>query len=41
VDEVVRVDACLDAAAEQIAVPTSHVGMGLDARVWRVLAERL
>ncbi|HMJ32794.1 MAG TPA: hypothetical protein VK501_02665 [Baekduia sp.] len=40
-DEVVRIDACLDPAAEQIPVPTSHVGMGLDARVWRVLAARL
>jgi hypothetical protein len=40
-DEVVRADSCLDPAAEQIAVTTSHVGMGLDARVWRELAARL
>ena len=41
VDEIVLVDACLDPQAEQIAIPTTHVGMGVDARVWRVLAERL
>jgi triacylglycerol lipase len=40
-DEVVRVDACLDPAAEQLSIPTSHVGMALDARVWRALAQRL
>jgi pimeloyl-ACP methyl ester carboxylesterase len=40
-DEVVRVDACLDPGAEQVVVRTSHVGMGVDAGVWRVLAGRL
>jgi pimeloyl-ACP methyl ester carboxylesterase len=40
-DEVVRVEACLDPWAEQVAISTSHVGMGVDARVWRALAERL
>jgi triacylglycerol lipase len=37
-DEVVRPDACTDAAAENVEVVTSHVGMGLDAGVWRLLA---
>jgi triacylglycerol lipase len=41
VDEVVQVDACLDPQAERIAIRTTHVGMGVDARVWRALAERL
>jgi pimeloyl-ACP methyl ester carboxylesterase len=40
-DEIVRVEACLDPDAEQIAIPTTHVGMGVDARVWRALGERL
>jgi pimeloyl-ACP methyl ester carboxylesterase len=40
-DEVVRPAACLDPAAEQIEVGTTHVGMGLDAGVWRALAVRL
>ena len=41
VDEVVRVEACLDPDAEQIAIRTTHVGMGVDARVWQALAQRL
>jgi triacylglycerol lipase len=40
-DEVVRPAACLDPGAEQIEVGTTHVGMGIDAGVWRVLAARL
>lgn len=40
-DEVVRPDACGDPAAEQVDVATTHVGMGLDAGVWRALSVRL
>lgn len=40
-DEVVRWRACLDGAAEQIEVNTSHVGMGMDRRVWTTLAAEL
>jgi triacylglycerol lipase len=40
-DEVVRPAACTDAAAETVALPTTHVGMGLDAGVWRALAARI
>ncbi|MBI5107008.1 MAG: alpha/beta hydrolase [Solirubrobacterales bacterium] len=40
-DEVVRWQACLDPAAEQVEVATSHLGMGLDAAVWRAVAARL
>lgn len=37
-DEVVRWEACLDPAAEQIEVDCSHVGMGMDRGVWTSLA---
>ena len=40
-DEVVRPAACADPAAETVDVATTHVGMGLDAGVWRALAARL
>lgn len=40
-DEIVQPAACLDPAAEQIEVGTTHLGMGLDAGAWRVLAARL
>lgn len=37
-DEIVKWEACLDPAAEAIEVDTTHVGMGFDAGVWRMLA---
>jgi len=40
-DEIVRWLACLDPAAEQIEVHTSHVGMGMAREVWSELAARL
>ena len=40
-DEVVRWPACLDPAAEQIEVHTSHVGMGMAREVWSELAATL
>jgi pimeloyl-ACP methyl ester carboxylesterase len=40
-DEVVRPAACIDPDAENVEVATTHVGMGLDAGVWRALAVRL
>jgi hypothetical protein len=40
-DEVVRPDACTDPAADNVEVATTHVGMGLDAGVWRALTARL
>jgi pimeloyl-ACP methyl ester carboxylesterase len=40
-DEIVRPAACADPAAEHVEVSTTHVGMGLDAGVWRALAARL
>jgi len=40
-DEVVATDACVDPASEVIDVATTHVGMGVDAGVWRALAARL
>jgi pimeloyl-ACP methyl ester carboxylesterase len=40
-DEVVRPAACTDPAADNVEVATTHVGMGLDAGVWRALAARL
>jgi len=40
-DEVVRWPACLDPAAEQIEVHTSHVGMGMAREVWSTLAAEL
>jgi triacylglycerol lipase len=40
-DEVVLPSACTDPAADNVEVATTHVGMGLDAGVWRALAARL
>lgn len=40
-DEVVRWEACLDPAAEQIQVDVSHIGMGMAREVWDALAEAL
>jgi hypothetical protein len=37
-DEIVRWEACLDPAAVQVEVSTSHVGMGLAREVWTQLA---
>lgn len=40
-DTVVKYEACLDHAAEQIEVHSSHLGMGVDVRLWRILAAEL
>ncbi|MDQ2700504.1 MAG: alpha/beta hydrolase [Actinomycetota bacterium] len=40
-DSVVRYEACLDPAAEQIEIESSHLGMGIDTRVWKILAGEL
>lgn len=40
-DEIVKWEACLDPAAEAIEVDTTHLGMGFDASVWRILARAL
>jgi pimeloyl-ACP methyl ester carboxylesterase len=40
-DEVVKWEACMDPAAEAIEVDTSHIGMGFDAGVWRILARAM
>lgn len=40
-DSVVRYEACLDPAAEHIEIGSSHLGMGVDAAVWRILSRRL
>ena len=40
-DEVVSWRACLDPAAAHVEVPSTHVGMGIDARVWERLTEEL
>ena len=40
-DEIVKWEACLDPAAEPVEVSTTHIGMGVDARVWRTLAPAL
>jgi pimeloyl-ACP methyl ester carboxylesterase len=40
-DEVVQPAACTDPAADNVEFATTHVGMGLDAGVWRALATRL
>ncbi len=40
-DEVVRWEACLDPAAEQMEVDASHVGMGMAREVWVAIAEAL
>jgi triacylglycerol lipase len=40
-DEVVRWEACLDPAAIQLEVATSHIGMGFAREVWTGLAAEL
>jgi pimeloyl-ACP methyl ester carboxylesterase len=40
-DEVVRWQACLDDAATQVEVNTSHVGMGMAREVWAALAAEI
>lgn len=40
-DEVVRWQACLDPAADHVEIPSTHLGMAVDRRVWRTLAELL
>jgi len=40
-DTVVRYEACLDPAAEQIEVESSHLGMGVDAALWRLFADAM
>jgi pimeloyl-ACP methyl ester carboxylesterase len=40
-DEVVRWEACLDEAAVQVEVDTSHVGMGWAREVWTAVAAEL
>lgn len=37
-DTIVRYEACLDPAAERIEVESSHLGMGVDASLWKLLA---
>jgi pimeloyl-ACP methyl ester carboxylesterase len=41
VDAIIDWHTCLDPAAELVQVPTSHTGMATDARVLRLVAERL
>jgi pimeloyl-ACP methyl ester carboxylesterase len=40
-DEVVRWEACLDPAAIQVEVETSHVGMGMSREVWMAITDSL
>ena len=40
-DSVVRYEACLDPAAEHVEIASSHLGMGVDATVWRILSRKL
>jgi pimeloyl-ACP methyl ester carboxylesterase len=40
-DEIVKWEACLDPAAEPIEVDTTHIGMGFDVGVWRLLARAI
>jgi triacylglycerol lipase len=40
-DEVVRWEACLDPAATQLEVDTSHMGMGMAREVWTTLTSSL
>ena len=40
-DGIVSWEACLDASAEHVEVESSHVGMSVNPRVYRVLAEVL
>jgi pimeloyl-ACP methyl ester carboxylesterase len=40
-DEIVKWEACVDPTAEAIEVDTTHLGMGFDAGVWRMLARAI
>jgi hypothetical protein len=40
-DNIVRYQACLHIAAEQIEIESSHLGMGLDSEVWVRMSEEL
>ncbi|HET9101936.1 MAG TPA: alpha/beta hydrolase [Solirubrobacteraceae bacterium] len=40
-DEIVRWSACLDPAAKQIEVQTSHIGMGMAREVWSQMTAAL
>jgi pimeloyl-ACP methyl ester carboxylesterase len=40
-DEVVKWEACLDPAATQIEVDSSHIGMGVQRGVWKAVAATL
>jgi triacylglycerol lipase len=40
-DRVVRWTACIPSQGEAVEVHSTHLGMGLDAEVWRELARRL
>lgn len=40
-DNIVRYQACLHGAAEQIEIESSHLGMGLDSEVWLKMSEEL
>ncbi len=40
-DNIVRYQACLHGAAEQVEIESSHLGMGLDSEVWVRLSEEL
>jgi pimeloyl-ACP methyl ester carboxylesterase len=40
-DEIVRWQACLDPAAQQLEVDATHLGMGLDGAVWQRMATAL
>lgn len=40
-DNIVRYQACLHQAAEQVEIASSHLGMGFDSEVWSLLSERL
>lgn len=40
-DSVVKFESCLDPASEQIEISSSHLGMGVDAAVWEILAGEL
>lgn len=39
-DDVVRWEACLDHRAELVEVSSSHLGMGVERKVWCAMAER-
>lgn len=40
-DTIVKFEACLDPGAEHIEIESSHLGMGVDSAVWRILSEEL